>query len=697
MTAGGYSGARQKGETVARILRDIACLIGEPAGEQVTLETGGEIVPGLGLQEDAAALGTRARDLSQGLFTILVLGEFKNGKSTLLNGMLGSKTLPAKAAPATAIISVLVHGESDRVAIYETDRLEPRLVSWEEFVGEFQLSLQDQETLLEGGTLDRFRHVRYALVENRHPLCANGVRLVDSPGLGEHISRTRVTTNYLKQAHAVIFVLNATRILGQAEREFIQNTLFQAGSAGNSRLGARVGHIFFVVNRMDQVDQASTGEIRAWVESGLAPYFADERGGLDRALYDRRVFFVAAKQALDARIVSPIDEAALAASGVPELEAELERFLTSEEKVLAALQSTVQTVAPIVRQARRRVEQQKAALDQPLAELERRHAQAEEQLAALQGRKDEIERTILRFGDVMRQKVYMDLRAFVDEMHESWAQDSHQLVDLDAAVSLKNLLTSYARAEAKERMAAAIGEQVQRYLQIKFGQWLDRVPVALQRDVGTMVAEVEAQVDDFQLELDQIATAFSGAGPLSRSGRYPQSAGLMDLALTLDDISGMTDTIMHPSDWTDVVGRMAQQAVTVFLVGSFLTGGNFLLALVAVEVVHLGLHDHEVKKRIRESLGERLHAGLVEQLEEKRWFVHEAVEQRFRQFARAMTEAIRRQIEEVRTEQERILTQKRDERFSVEHEKRRLDAIDERLVHLYGDLTEAAYGTRGEA
>jgi len=659
----------------------MALLIGEPAGEPVTLETGGELVPGLGFREDAAALAVRARDLSQGLFKIIVLGEFKNGKSTLLNGMLGSKTLPAKAAPATAIITVLVYGDKEDVAIFESGATEPRMVSWEEFVQEFQLSRQDQETLQDHGTIDRFRHVEFAQVECRHPICANGVKLIDSPGLGEHMSRTRVATNFLKQSQAVIFVLNATRILGQDEREFIENVL------GKERLN----HVFFVVNRINQVDQGDVEEIRSWVEKELAHHFLDETGNLDRDFYNRRVFFVDAKGALDASIARPVDEALLEATGIPVLERELERFLTADEKVTAALQSTVQFLGPVVAQARRRITQEKVALDQPLDELERRRAEAERQFAALEGRKDEIERTILLFAETIKHKVYADLRAYVDEMQESWPEDSHQLIDLDRAISIKNLLASYAQREARERMAAAIGEQVQRYLQIKFGQWADRVPSRIEGHVEKMVAEVEAQIDDFQLELDQIASVFAGAPSSSGWDRQQTAgAGILHLALTLGDISGMTDTIMGTGDWASLIARMVQQAVIVMLVSIFI--GNVLIALVLVEAIHLGLHENELKKRIRGSLGERLHQSLQEQVAEKQAFIYAAVEQRFRQFAENTTKVIQSQIDDARAEQERIVRQKQDEHFSVEREKRRLDAIGDRLLNLFGALNKTAYG-----
>ncbi|MBV9279187.1 MAG: hypothetical protein JOZ41_03820, partial [Chloroflexi bacterium] len=242
-----------------------------------------------------------------------------------------------------------------------------------------------------------------------------------------------------------------------------------------------------------------------------------------------------------------------------------------------------------------------------------------------------------------------------------------------------------------------IGEQVQRYLQLKFGQWSDRIPALVRRDVEKMVAEVEAQIDDFQLELDQIASVFAGA-PISRESGREGTAGarLLHLALSIGDISGLTDTIMGTGDWTHLIARMAQQAVAVLVVGTFITGGNFLIALLIVEGIHLGLHENEMKKRIRESLGERLHQSLQEQVAEKQAFIHDAVGQRFRQFAANMTAVIGKEIDDVRAELDRILRQKQDERFSVEREKARLDAVGEKLLELFGDLSETAYGNRAD-
>ncbi|HEX6509750.1 MAG TPA: dynamin family protein [Chloroflexota bacterium] len=667
--AAGYETARRVGDAVALALEGIATLIGEPREKPVELPDGAVVVPGLGLSEEAGALTARARDLRAGLFTIIVVGEFKNGKSTLLNAMLGSKTLPAKAAPATAVITVLVRGEREDVAIFESGRPEPRHVSWEDFVREFQLSPQDQETIQEHGRLDRFSEVEYAELQRTHALCANGVKLVDSPGLGEHISRTRVALNFLQRSQAVILVLNATRILTSREREFVDTVL------GESRLS----HVFFVVNRIDQVDPASVPDIQRWVQAQLDTHFRLPNGSFDEVLYRRRVFLVNARAALEARSIVPNDEATLIASGVPTLERELEQFLTGGEKVAAVLQSTTQALRPILARAEERIRQTQASLDAPLEELEQRHVEAGQRLRELDRRKYETERTILRFGVAVKEKVYADLLGYVDEMGETWDEDSRRLMDLDRAVSLRNVITAYAQREARERMVDAIGEEVQRYVQAKFDLWSRRIPTVIERDVAVLMAEIEAQIDDLQLELDRISAAF--AGTTRRTPELSNGTRIFHLALSLEDISGITDDVMSIGDPAAVLGRMVQQSIVVYIVSTLVTG-SLLTATVLVQVLQTGLTESEVKKRIRRTLGERLATALAEQVAEKREFVYRAIEERFEEFARSTTVVLGRQIQEVRAEQERILRQKRDESFSVDLEKRRLDTVGTELQRL---------------
>ena len=51
-------------------------------------------------------------------FKVLVIGEFKRGKSTFINAMLGAEILPAYAKPCTAIINEVKWGDSPRALLH---------------------------------------------------------------------------------------------------------------------------------------------------------------------------------------------------------------------------------------------------------------------------------------------------------------------------------------------------------------------------------------------------------------------------------------------------------------------------------------------------------------------------------------------------------------------------------------------------
>ena len=587
--------------------------------------------------------------------------------------MLGRKTLPAKAAPATAVITLLVPGDRSEVAIYETNQAEPRLLDWETFVREFQLTRDDLDTLEGKGAVDRFRDIAYAEIECRTPICEYGVTLIDSPGLGEHLSRTRVATAFLKQAQAVILVLNATRILTADERTFIDGTL------GSGRLD----HVFFVVNRINQVDDPD--EIKIWVQGALAPHFQRD-GRFYRDLYERRVLFVNARGALDARAAGEGED--IESTGVPALERELEHFLTGEEKVSAALQSTVQFLGPVLREAEARIAQQQQALVQPLTELEAKRAEVDRRLDALAGRQTRLERTVLLFGETVREKVYADLRSFIGEMEERWPEEAQRLVPLDDIVSLKTLFQTYSQPQTRERMAAAIAGEVQRYLQAKFEEWSERIPAAVQPDLDALVAQVETQTGDIQEELDLIAGLFAGLPPRSREGNA-SGARLMQLALTLEDIGDVTDTVTGVADWKRLVGRWTQNAIVMMFVRTFVTGST-LMAMLLVEGLQFGVGESEVKRRIRELLGKRLFPALREQMGERQPIIRQAIDSHFRGLAAGLSGVITNQIRDVRNEQERIIIQRRDEQFSTDRALAHLDTVSTRLSELAGAIAAAA-------
>ncbi len=682
MTTTSYNSTKQKTEAVVSALRDIALLIGEQQDKEIALETGNSIVPGLGFITDAATLNKRAQDIQQGIFNIIVLGEFKNGKSTLLNAMLGDKTLPAKAAPCTAIITIIAQGQGKEITVYETNKEQPRLLNWDNFKAEFQLKPEDQEKLEKEGSIDRFRNIEYAQIESLHPFCQNGVKLIDSPGLKENINRTRVTTKYLKQAQAVIFVLNATQILSEDEREFIDN-VFEPSHLNN---------VFFVVNRINLIAEEEVDEIKKYVKVKLKKNFFNEHGEFDEDFYNRRVFFLNALGALEARMRTPLNQEMLEASGLPAFEQELERFLTSPEKTTAALASTVHLLSWIIAQSHEKITQEKLALDRPLALLEKQREKTEKTLKELEGKKQDIEQTILLYGGMIKQKIYANLMQYITEMEQTWSQDSESLINLDE-VSLVKVLKAFISAEAKKKIAKTIERESRNYIQIKLEDWSKTIPVFLQEDINKMMSEVEAQVGEFQVRIDRLRNVFAGGNPEEVIDIDKNKVSkIIQLVLGFGDISQMTGSIMGKGDWSSFLGRMLQQLLVIVGIFSIISGPIAWIALAASEVVFVGMQHNTLKTRIVEVLGEKLFESLRKELPAKQSDIYQNVETQFAQFAGNLTKTLQAEIDETRDEQDKIIRQKQDRSFSIEQEKNRLDSIGNKLSELFDAVCLVTYG-----
>src|SRR5437588_9917216 len=84
-----------------------------------------------GLGEEAAALRRLAAAIDEPVFRIVVFGEFNQGKSTLLNALLGAPALPMSVLPSTAVLTEIRYAEEPR-AVLRTAGEETTLASVEE-------------------------------------------------------------------------------------------------------------------------------------------------------------------------------------------------------------------------------------------------------------------------------------------------------------------------------------------------------------------------------------------------------------------------------------------------------------------------------------------------------------------------------------------------------------------------------------
>jgi GTPase SAR1 family protein len=193
-----------------------------------------EIAGGLCESSIAADVGQLMARIKEGRFFVACVGQFKRGKSTLLDALVGEPILPTGVVPVTAVPTVLRYGtqRSARVLIdakWQTVRPEnlPQYVS-EELNPENRKRIEGVEAFLPS------------------PLLASGMCLVDTPGIGSVFAgNTETTRDFIPQIDAAILVVGADPPISGEELALIE------------AVAVNVDEILIVLNKIDRV---STGE-----------------------------------------------------------------------------------------------------------------------------------------------------------------------------------------------------------------------------------------------------------------------------------------------------------------------------------------------------------------------------------------------------------------------------------------------------
>ncbi len=203
-------------------------------------------------------------------FNLVVLGEFKRGKSTLVNALLDRDVLPTGVIPLTSVVTLLGPGPVERLVIRFIDGREEEhnLDELAAFVTE---ACNPRNVL----------GVDVARVELDHRLLRAGLELVDTPGTGSiHSHNSEVARGFLPRVDAALCVPDGGQPLSEGERELL------AEAAG------RLPRLLVVVNKLDHLEaqdreqaiefiRSALRDVLAGQEAELFPLSARNRDGID--------------------------------------------------------------------------------------------------------------------------------------------------------------------------------------------------------------------------------------------------------------------------------------------------------------------------------------------------------------------------------------------------------------------------------
>ncbi|KAM3921299.1 mitofusin-2 isoform 1-T2 [Leptodactylus fuscus] len=216
---------------------------------------------------------------------VAFFGRTSNGKSSVINAMLWDKVLPSGIGHTTNCF-LRVEGTDGNEAYLLTDGSEEKKSV--KTVMQLAHALH-QDELLDSGSL-----VSVMWPNSKCPLLKDDLVLMDSPGIDVTTELDSWIDKFCLDADVFVLVANSESTLMQTEKQFFHKV--------NERLSRP--NIFILNNRWDASasEPEYMDEVRRQHMERCTSFLVDELGVLDRTQAGDRIFFVSAKEVLNARI-----------------------------------------------------------------------------------------------------------------------------------------------------------------------------------------------------------------------------------------------------------------------------------------------------------------------------------------------------------------------------------------------------------
>lgn len=271
--------------------------------------------------------------LQAGLYYVACLGQFKRGKSTVINALIGSDIMPSGVAPVTSVVTVVRHGDAGARV-----RIEGR--------GWLPIPIGDiGQYISEQSNPQNCKRVRGIEVFYPSPLLAEGLCLVDTPGIGSVFEEnTLETLAFIPRIDAAIVVLGGDPPISGEELKLIES------------VRPSVNQLVFVLNKSDRLSDDERRQARQFSEDVLTRH-------LSQAV---RLLEISALHQLNAEI--PDDPAA---RDWPKL-VQLLKGWTGEERDRFVEHAARRGMASLITRLEQQLQEDRGALLRPLGETEAR-------------------------------------------------------------------------------------------------------------------------------------------------------------------------------------------------------------------------------------------------------------------------------------------------------------------------------------
>lgn len=629
--------------------------------EAVGAEQSGQMSLGQTLEDMALA----SRNLRQGVFRLLVLGDMKRGKSTFLNALIGENLLPSDVNPCTALLTILRYGPEKKITVHFLDGQAPEPIDFETFKQRYTIDPSEAKRLEANDEL-AFPNVSHAVAEYPLPLLEKGIEIVDSPGLNDTEARNDLSLGYIKNCHAILFMLRATQPCTLAERRYLETYLEGRGLS-----------VFFLINAWDQIkeslidpeDATEVAEAEAKLHKLFHTHLSSycQVDGID--CYSQRVFAVSALEALRQRLKDP--NVSLEDTSLCGFVQALNVFLTQERAI-----SELRQARTLGRETKARfseaVSLRVPLLNQDVDELKQRIASVRPEFEALDSIRDRFRNDIRSLRDRKSQTIANSLKTYLYQLENTFEDD---FLRYQPELGLGEFISG----QGREVFAIKLKKAFERYVNDKFHAWSKTAEKEIAEAFEQLSKEAADYGTSYQQVTERMTEKLTGQaridglpkveGDESAPTWVKWAMGLISLASR--NPAGM---VMAATgfDWQSILVNLLV-TTSVTLVASALFGAIFgplgvLMAGFGVGAFQLDHARKELAKAMKKELVKHL-----PKLAEEQWQpVYDGVQSCFDKYEEEVMGRIDQDICDRRAELDNLLTQKESREIDRDAEVTRL-------------------------
>ncbi len=472
--------------------------------------------------EDLDKLGVKMKNH---VFSVGIMGEFKRGKSTVINALLGQEIVPADIMPCSATLNYIRWDTEKRAEILFKDGSK-KVVPVDE--------MTNYITKITDESAEMASSVEEAAVYYPCTFCQNGVQIVDTPGLNDDERMNEISERVIPTLDAIIMVVVPGSPFSQTEADFVRNKV----------MSSDLGRIIFLFNKIDTVrasqrERAISGvldRIRKSVLDKMAAIHGEDSEEYKNAkskMGNIKLIPVSALDCLDGKLEN--DQELIEKSGYMQFEKALANLLTEERGMLELLHPVNQLMS-VSKEALQNMNARLSAMKMDADEFAKTQNEQLRNIEETRERKKQEIRALKNKGKTLYADLVVNVSSFYDDMEQALQMFVGGCDITDADLSTQ---------ESLNELTARLSSQINHEIEEQLSNQLERLHVNIEQQLGKDIKEFEqvsieisSSISDIRLSIGGGIDTASAAGSTTAliGGAVAEGVANVALAATTETI-----------------------------------------------------------------------------------------------------------------------------------------------------------------